>query len=142
MPTAARDHRGAGPFSDMSGRATGATRLPGSVLAVKFAGNATWHERLLLYPVRYDKGKESWIVETPAGAIKEEAVKDWQRILNLKSGYPSDFRAETIQFAEMVEEADLSHRIQIGRLEACRLRKHHRVPEVLHGKWELTPRRR
>ena len=106
-------------------------RLPGSVLAVTFAGSATWRERLLLYPVRYDK--ESWVIETPAGATKERAIKDWREAKGIGKGYPAEFEAETTQVAEMAEEAGQSHCIQIGRLEARRLRRCRETPGVLRG---------
>ena len=49
-------------------------RLPWAVLGVRFAGDGCWHERLLLYPTRYDK--ESWLGETPAGKVVEEVESD------------------------------------------------------------------
>ena len=90
---------------------------PGSLIAVRYAGDRVWHERLLLWPVRSDKGHGAWLTEDGAGKLREEAVGLWVKTLDLKNGYPTDFRGETTQFEYMVEEPDLKRKVQAGRVD-------------------------
>ena len=53
---------------------------PGSLIAVRYAGDCVWHERLLLWPVRSDKGHGAWLTEDGAGKLRDY-TKRLNRIL-------------------------------------------------------------
>ena len=49
-------------------------------------------------------------------------------MLDLRRGYPADFRGEIEQFGEMVSPEDMKRKLQVARAEARRYRKRYGIP--------------
>ena len=123
----------------MDRRATILGLKPGTLVVTRDAVDRGWTEKLLLWPVRTDGARSVWLLEDSQGNFREEAVQDWQRVIDIAANYPLDFRGEVSQFASMVTDEELLVKIQRARAEARRLRTRLGVPDRLGGGFGVEP---
>ena len=63
--------------------------LPGSHMLVGFAGDGHLHERIFLWPVSLEAGREKWIILSADDDQYVENREDWNLVRDmLTEGYP------------------------------------------------------
>lgn len=91
------------------------------------------HEHVLGWPVRFDPGHESWVIETADGHRYEELLSGWDSVIDLTCAYPSTLDGKVVQLEDILVGPAMEAVIQGCREEALKLRT--RV-QVACGAWQ------
>ena len=82
------------------------------------------------------------VMDLPPGSlVVVRRVDGGQWVLDLRRGYPADFRGEIEQFGEMVSPEDMKQKLQVARAEARRYRERYGTPLELGGAFGEEPQR-